>query len=92
MAVPLDWSNKGDITCPYGGIKDGDAVKSDTVVLAQPNRGFSVAVVGDVKVTTEYGDVIVIPAASLAAKVIYPLRIRLLWSTGTAATGILLWY
>ena len=60
---------------------------SDTEDLEQVTRGLYVGVSGDVKVDMANGDAVTF--VSLAAGVIHPLRVRRVYSTGTAATSIL---
>lgn len=58
--------------------------KSDTV--ANVFDAFMVGVAGDVKVTTDTGAVLTL--AAVPAYTVIPIRITLLWSTGTAATNL----
>lgn len=70
----------------------GSGVASDSVDLTFVSKAISIAVAGDIKVTLLGGQTIVIPSGSLAAGGQHLLRITRLWSTGTAATGIVLYY
>lgn len=58
----------------------------DTNELAHYSRGLYVGVAGNVKVTTVGGDAVTF--VGLAAGVIHPIRAKIVWSTGTAATSI----
>ena len=50
-------------------------------------RAFLVTVAGNVKVTTTGETTATIPVAK---ETIYPISCRLIWSTGTTATGIIM--
>jgi hypothetical protein len=63
-----------------------DVTPHNTNVLSISTRGIMVAVAGNVKVTTVAGDEIVLPA--LQPGVIYPMRAKIIWATGTTATGV----
>jgi len=71
---------------------DGPAVHAfsvtpnDSVDLTYVTRGLYVGASGDVKVTVHGGEAVTF--VDLAAGVIHPLRVTRVWSTGTAATGI----
>lgn len=56
---------------------------SDTVALTPPIRSFSIAVAGNVKVTTLDGRTETWPLPAGMC----PGAVRLLWSAGTTATG-----
>ena len=66
------------------------AVPSDTEDLAWITRRLEVAVSGTVKVTTEEGDVVTLPAMEDGH--IFHVRVSRVWDTGTTATGILVVY
>jgi hypothetical protein len=65
---------------------------SDTVDLPFITSGFSFTVAGTVKVTTQGGETLTIPSGALAIAVIHKLRITRIWSTGTTATGFLVFW
>lgn len=71
---------------------------SDTEEFSVPTRGISMAIAGDIKVTpatvnpTLSGSTVTIPEDALAAGVIHPLRLNKIWSTGTAASGIVAYF
>ena len=69
----------------------GDALKSDDTDLAQVTRGVSFVTAGDLKVLTLAGDTVTIPNGALAAGIIHGLRVRRIFSTGTAAAGLVLY-
>lgn len=60
---------------------------NDSADLTVTTRGLYVGVSGDVKVDLVSGDTVTLVA--LAAGVIHPLRVRRVYSTGTAATDII---
>lgn len=57
----------------------------DTNELTYITRGILVAVAGTVKITSVAGDEVTV---TLAAGIIHPIRAKIIWSTGTSATGI----
>lgn len=65
---------------------------SDSADLTYTSRGVAFAAAGDLKVTTSGGETVVIPSGSLAAGLIHPLMVTRIWSTGTTATGIVVYY
>jgi hypothetical protein len=65
---------------------------NDSTDLGYVTRGISFAVAGDLKVTTDGGETVVIPSGALAAGVIHPLEVTRVWLTGTAATGIVAYW
>ncbi len=70
----------------------GDALKSDTLELPNVTQGFMITVDGALKVVTYGGETITFPSGTFNVKQPYALRIRQIWSTGTGATGIILFY
>lgn len=69
----------------------GSAVASDTVNIPNgPALAIAVAVAGDIKITDMEDNDVVIPSGALAAGGQHSLQIKRLWSTGTTATGIVL--
>lgn len=58
---------------------------SDTEDLPSASRGLNVATSGTVKVTTVGGTT---DAVYIAAGIIFPVRAKRVWATGTTATGI----
>lgn len=62
-----------------------EIVPSDTADLAHVTKALNAATTGTVRITTETGTVTDI---FLAAGVVFPLRVRRVWSTGTSATGL----
>lgn len=65
---------------------------SDSADLTDVTRGLSFAVAGDIKVNTVGGETVVIPSGALAPGIIHPLRVSRIWSTGTAATGLVVYW
>ena len=66
--------------------EDGLAVTpSDDNDLETATRGINVAASGAVKLTTVNGTDLVV---YIAAGTVFPIRAQRIWSTGTAATGI----
>ncbi len=90
--VAKRFNNRNDVCAPYKGAVLGASVDIDTVDLTQPTRGISVDVVGTVKVTMLDGQVISFVSGAFVVGTIYPICISRLWTTGTAATGILLYW
>lgn len=72
---------------PNGAIA-GDPLKSDTADLTKAAAGFYVGVAGDVKINDIYGNATVFKAVPVGFQ--YFVGISRLWSTGTAATNIVL--
>jgi hypothetical protein len=60
-------------------------VPSDTADLAHVSKALNAATAGTVRVTTERGTV---ADVFLAPGVVFPLRVRRVWATGTTATGL----
>ena len=54
-------------------------------------RGVSFAAAGDLKVITDKAETVVIPSGALAAGIIHPLSVTRIFSTGTTATGIVVY-
>ncbi len=69
-----------------------EAIKSDTVDLEQPTRGLSFAAAGDLKVKTLGGQTLTFPNGALAPGIIHGLRVLRVFDTGTAATGLVLYW
>jgi hypothetical protein len=61
---------------------------SDTDELPYITRAISIAVEGDLKIVTKRGSTVTIPSGYLAAKVMYSIRAKKVFATGTTATGI----
>lgn len=59
---------------------------SDIDDLAQVSRGLNVAQSGTVRVSTLSGTLADI---TIAAGIVFPVRVKRIWATGTTATGIL---
>lgn len=62
-----------------------EIVPSDTTDIAHITKALNAATAGTVRITTERGAVTDI---FLAAGVVFPLRVRRVWATGTSATGL----
>lgn len=60
----------------------------DSNDLTKATRGISFGTAGDLKVITLGGQTVTIPADSLAAGIIHPLRVTRVYSTGTDAADI----
>jgi hypothetical protein len=75
---------------PPAGIVAIDALKSNSVDLTKPIRGFMVTVAGTVKVTMADGTSGTYPGCAVGS--VYPGLIARVWSTGTEATGIVGFY
>ena len=71
------------LTSPATDIEE--VTPSDVADLAQLTKALNVATPGLVRVTTETGT---ISEIFIAAGVVFPLRVRRVWATGTTATGI----
>lgn len=56
-----------------------------------PTRGLSFVSAGDIKVDTAEGETVTIPSGSLAAGIVHPLSITRIYSTGTTASGFVLY-
>ncbi len=65
---------------------------SDSADLTYVTRGISFAVAGDIKVNTVGGETVVIPSGALAPGIVHPLRVSRIWSTGTGATGLVVYW
>lgn len=76
--------------CP-GKVILGSGVASNSVDLTIAAMGISFAVAGAIKINDGTGTTVVIPVDALAAGVQHSLVITRLWSTGTDATGIVLY-
>lgn len=82
-----------DLYASYASALDSPAIGGfavtlhNTNVLAIYTRAIMVSVAGNVKVTTITDDEIVLPA--LQPGVIYPIRAKIIWATGTNATGVI---
>jgi hypothetical protein len=77
-------NNKGGLESPAIG---GFAVSlHNTDELAISTRAIMVTVAGNVKVTTVNGDTFTMPA--LQPGVVYGIRAKIIWNTGTTATGV----
>lgn len=68
------------------------AALSDTVDLTDITRAISFTVAGAIKVTMLGGETVVIPSGNLNTGQMNPMRVSRIWATGTAATGILVWW
>ncbi len=62
---------------------------SDDQDLATVSRGINVAGEGAVRITTARGET---AAVHVAAGIVFPIRARKIWATGTTATGIVALY
>ena len=56
--------------------------------LAVVTRGLLVGTSGALKVTTNGGQTLVIPASCVVAGTLLPLRVKRVWATGTTASNI----
>ena len=65
------------------------AVPSDTQDLAFVSRAINVAQSGTLRVTTLGGSV---ETVFVAAGIVFPLRAKRIWASGTSATGIVAMY
>jgi hypothetical protein len=73
---------------PAQGVVELDALKSDTVDLTPDVRAIQIdGTSGAVKVT--FVDDTVYTFSNLVVGMVYPYRIKRIWSTGTAATGVI---
>ena len=64
-------------------------VSLDTIV--SPTRGISFAAAGALSVLTAEDETVVIPSGALAAGIMHPLSIKRVNTSGTTATGIVLY-
>ena len=65
---------------------------SDTDDLTKFTRGISFGTAGALKVDTAGGETVVIPSGALTAGVVHPLRVKRVYSTGTAAANIVAYW
>ena len=65
---------------------DADAITPSDATVLTPTRGIYCGVSGDVKVTMIDGSAVTF--VGLAAGIIHPLQVIMIWSTGTDATSI----
>lgn len=90
--MPLDdFENHGsglDSPAQHGIV----AAQSDSVDLATTSRGISFGGAGALKVDILGGETVTLPSGALAAGYIHPLRVTRVWSTGTTATDIYVWW
>lgn len=86
---------------PFTKVVAADTLKSDTVDLqssadatciAQQPSGFSISVAGAVKVDLWSGVTVVFPTGALSIGTVYSMRVKRIWTTGTTATGAMLWF
>ena len=70
----------------FGALGAFAITPADTTDLEEETRGLYVAVAGAVKVEMANGSVVTF--TNLVAGVVHPLRVAIVWSTGTTATGI----
>lgn len=80
-----NYTNPADITAPFSN--GGTVTPHDTDELSTPTRGIMVAAEGNVAVVLLGGDTITLPA--LQPGLVYPIRAKIVKSTGTTATGII---
>lgn len=73
---------------------DGKAANlHDTNPLTNgPCRGIAFATAGAIKLVTLKGDTETIPSGVLSPGIIHPIGAQQIWSTGTTATGIWVFY
>jgi hypothetical protein len=83
MTIDTFASSDDTLTSPATNIEE--ITPSDVNDLAQLTIGLNVATPGVVRVTTAAGT---ISDVFIAPGVIFPLRVRRVWSTGTNATGV----
>lgn len=62
-----------------------EIVPSDVADLSYLTKSLNVATPGSVRVTTHSGT---ISTVHVEAGIVFPLRVRRVWATGTTATGI----
>lgn len=65
---------------------------NDTNDLTKVARGILISVDGALKVDTAGGETITFASGTFLVKTIYPIRVRRVYSTGTAATGIVVFW
>lgn len=82
-ASPVDGPAQHCVLADYSG---GD------VNLAKVSRGVSISGAGALKVTMVGGETVVIPSGALAAGIIHPIMITKVFQTGSAATGVTVWW
>jgi hypothetical protein len=88
MGKPLE--NYNHALSHYPALNAFAVTPSDSVDLAHVARGVYVAVEGTLTVTTYNGDTVTFTA--LAAGILHNITATRIWSTGTAATGIVAVY
>ena len=75
-----------------GSVDSKPVTPSDTQNLKPWCRGISFGAAGTIRYTTYKGKVRNIPADSLAAGIIHPIRAKRIHATGTTATGIVAYW
>lgn len=78
------YTNPTDITAPFSN--GGAVTLHDTNELSMATRGIMVTTVGNVAVTLISGESVTLPACQPG--IIYPVRAKIIKSTGTTATGL----
>ncbi len=79
----FDPSEHIDVASPPAFLEE--ITPNDSIDLGSESRAINVAASGLVQVTTVGGSV---GSVFVVAGVLFPLRIRRVWATGTTATGI----
>lgn len=79
---------------PVGGfvVTPSDSAQLNNGTTSVIGRAVSVGTVGTLKVTYKDGTTSTIPAANLIAGAQTPMQVTHIWSTGTTATDIYVWY
>jgi hypothetical protein len=85
---PPSTPNRQDTFSAVGGIAITPA--DSDIAFAGPlfPRGISIGIVGTLHITTMDGSELTFAASELATGLIHPIAVRRVWSTGTTATGI----
>ncbi len=87
MAATDDFSTQSPgLDAPAGHI--AVVTPNDSTDLTKVTRGISISGTGALKVITVYDETVTFASGDLATQVVYPFRIKRVYSTGTGATGI----
>lgn len=93
--------DRTDTFCATGGMAvtpDDDPIdftEATPGTVYPPNRyprGLSFGGAGTLKITTQDGSVLTFVTNELASGVIHPISVKTVWSAGTTATAIKVWW
>ena len=86
VSTPSDPPVGGFVVTPH----NTNQLNNGTIAVI--GRAVSIGGAGDLKVTYKDGTTSVIPSANLVVGLQYSMQITHIWSTGTTATAIYVWY